>query len=124
MTDAEAAWMRLFNMIREQFPYSKMKEARVSRGAVVRYGRIQFTEIFGRDEEPPQHLLPQEFDGQWRRLRRLCEVLQECVIAEVHFTHGRPVSILFEKEGGDLSDPASRVRFPLARQQGGAKEVI
>ncbi|MBI5631608.1 MAG: hypothetical protein HY921_12085 [Elusimicrobia bacterium] len=120
----EAAWSQYFNMIREQFPYSKWKDVRISKGAVVDWGRVEFTELLSRGEEPPPEFVPEDFNWQWRHLRRRCEALRDCVIAEIHFTHGRPVQVVYAKENGRMSNPADCVRFPLIGQQQNAQEVM
>lgn len=120
----DAAWTQYFNMIREQFPYSKWKDVRISRGAVVNWGRVEFKEVFARGEEPPQEFVPEEFDWQWRHLRRRCEALLDCVLAEVHFTHGRPVQVVYAKENGEISNPADCVRFPPIGRPQSAQEVM
>jgi len=120
LKEQKSSWTQFFMMIREQFPYSKMIGARIAGGVLIGYDRIQFTAILAPGQEPPDDLLPNDFDGQWKRLQRFCQVLQDCVIAEIHFTRGRPVKMLFEKTGGDIEVSANRTRFP--QLQGRIKE--
>lgn len=64
--------MQLFHIIREQFPYGKMRGLKVRDGAVVSFEAVQYTFIFGRGMEAPQGLLPGRFDEQWQRFMRFC----------------------------------------------------
>ncbi|MHB2027048.1 MAG: hypothetical protein ACYCPQ_10535 [Elusimicrobiota bacterium] len=121
INDQEPSWAQFFLMIREQFPYSKMIGARIAGGTLVSYERIQFTAILAPGQEPPDDVLPDDFDSQWKRLRKFCQVLQACVIAEIHFTRARPVKMLFKKSGGDIGESANRIRFP--QLQGRVKEA-
>lgn len=101
----ESAWMQLFQIIREQYPYSKMKGLEIRNGAVVSFKSVQYTFVFGRGVEAPNSLLPAAFDGQWQRFLRFCQLLQNGVVAEVHFTDGRPVLVSMDQPGMDLSAP-------------------
>ena len=99
----EAAWEQLFHIVREQYPYSKMRGLTIREGAVVAFKTIQYTFVFGRGVEPPQCLLPGTFDEQWQRFIRFCQALENGVVGEVHFTDGRPVLVSMEQPGMDLT---------------------
>lgn len=99
----EAEWMQLFELIREQFPYSKMKELEVRDGAVVSFKAVQYTFVFGRGQQAPRPLLPAAFDEQWQRFMRFCRALEDGVVGEVHFTDGRPVLVSMERPGMALA---------------------
>lgn len=102
----ESAWMQLFHIIREQYPYSKMKGLEIRDGAVISFKSVQYTFIFGRGLEAPRSLLPGAFDEQWQRFMRFCQALQTGVVAEVHFTDGRPVLVSMDQPGMDLTAPS------------------
>lgn len=104
----EAAWMQLFHVIQDQFPYSKMKDVLIQDGAAVSFKHLQYTFLFGRGVEPPRCLLPETFDGQWQRFMRFCQALENGVVDEVHFTDGRPVLVSMQKDGMDLSELAAQ----------------
>lgn len=99
----EAAWTQLFHVVRDQFPYSKMKGVLVQEGAVVSFREVQYTFMFGRGVEPPRCLLPETFDEQWRRFVRFCQALDDGVLGEVHFSDGRPVLVSMQQGGMTLS---------------------
>jgi hypothetical protein len=111
----QAAWKHLFHIVRDRFPYSKMKGLTVKEGAVVSCTEVQYTFIFGQGIEPPRPPMPDTFDEQWLRFMNFCLALQDGVMGEVHFTDGRPVLVLMQQAGMDLSEqpPAE------SRPQGG-----
>lgn len=111
----EAAWRQLFYIIREQFPYSRMKEAAVRDGAVVSFEEIQFTRVFARGVEPAKSLSPDTFDDQWLRFMRFCRTIRTGVLGEVHFSDGRPIRVSMRRGGMKLDPAASGTR----RAQGG-----
>lgn len=111
----EAAWNQMFHVVRDQFPYSKMKGLAVKDGAVVSFREVQYTFVFGRGVEPPRSLLPDAFDEQWQRFMRFCQALQDGIVGEVHFTDGRPVLVLMQQAGMDMN-----VQAPMqSSNQGG-----
>ena len=99
----EPAWTQLFHIVRDQFPYSKMRGLTIKEGAVVSFQEIQYTFIFGRGIEPPRSLLPDRLDEQWQRFIRFCQALQNGQVGEVHFNDGRPVLVSMQQPGMDLS---------------------
>lgn len=99
----EAAWEQLFHIVREQYPYSKMRGLTIRDGAAVAFKTIQYTFVFGRGVEPPLCLLPGTFDEQWQRFIRFCQALENGVVGEVHFTDGHPVLVSMEQPGMDLT---------------------
>ncbi len=114
----EATWTQLFHVVRDQFPYSKMRGLTVQDGAVVSFKEVQYTFVFGRGVEPPRCLLPGAFDEQWQRFMRFCQALENGVLGEVHFGDGRPVLVSMQQEGMDLSaQPAQEGR----REGGGIR---
>lgn len=114
----QTAWDHLFHIIREQFPYSKMKGLTVKGGAVVSFDEVQFTLVFGRGTEPLRPLLPDTFDEPWLRFMRFCLSLQDGVVGEVHFTDGRPVLVSMRQAGMHLSaTPASENRAQGGEEQ-------
>mgnify|MGYP001597623124 CR=1 FL=1 len=100
--------MQFFHVIQEQFPYSKMKDVQIRDGAAVSFKHLQYTFLSGRGVEPPRCLLPETFDGQWQRFLRFCQALENGVVGEVHFTDGRPVLVLMQQDGMDLSELAAQ----------------
>jgi len=116
----ESAWMQLFHIIREQFPYSKMRGLKVRDGAVVSFETVQYTFIFGRGMETPPGLLPGTFDEQWQRLLCFCRSLQNGTVGEVHFTDGRPVLVSLERPGMNLTPQG----FASARKGGEASREL
>lgn len=118
--DAEPAWMQLFHIIREQYPYSKMKELEVRNGAVVSFKALQYTFVFARGVEAPRLLMPASFDEQWQRFMRFCQTLQNGNIGEVHFTDGRPVLVSMEQPGMDLTAKG----FEQTRKGGAGSRVL
>ena len=104
----ESTWTQLFHVVRDQFPYSKMKGLTVRDGTVVSYKEVQYTFIFGRGIEPPRCLLPDTFDEQWQRFMRFCQALEDCDLGEVHFSDGRPVLVSMVKAGMDLAAQAAQ----------------
>ena len=113
--EQEAMWMQFFHIIRDQFPYCKMRELRIVDGAVVSFKDVQHTFIFGRGVEPPQCLLPGMFDEPWQRFMRFCQALQNGVLGEVHFSEGRPAVVSMQQSGMDLS------AWPASRDHSGSK---
>lgn len=95
--------MQLFELIREQFPYSKMRGLEVQDGAVISFKAVQCTFVFGRGQQAPRALLPSAFDEQWQRFMRFCQALENGVVGEVHFTDGRPVLVSMERSGMTLA---------------------
>lgn len=116
----ESAWKQLFHVIREQFPYSKMRGLEVRDGAVVSFQTVQYTFIFGRGMEPPRALLPTAFDDQWQRFMRFCQALENGTVGEVHFTDGRPVLVSMEQQGMDLTPQG----FASPRKGGAASREL
>lgn len=116
----EVAWNQLFHIVREQFPYSKMKGLTVKGGAVVSFEEVQYTLVFGRGAEPPRPLLPDTFDESWLRFMRFCLALQDGVLGEVHFTDGRPMLVSMQQAGMDLSAPPPAE----TRTQGGGEQTL
>lgn len=99
----QAAWNQLFHIVRDQFPYSKMKGLTVKGGSVVSFNEVQYTFILGRGMEPPRPLPSDTSDAQWLRFMRFCSALQDGIVGEVHFTDGRPVLVSMRQPGMDLS---------------------
>ncbi len=98
----EAAWNHLFRVVREKFPYSKMRGLTVKDGVVVSFNDAHYTFVFGRGIEPPRPLLPDTFDEQWQRFMRFCQSVQDGIVGEVHFSDGRPVLVSMQQPGMDL----------------------
>ena len=103
----KASWNQLFHVVRDQFPYSKMKGLAVKGGAVVSFEEVQYTLVFGRGAEPPP-LLPDAIDDHWLRFMRFCAVIQDGIVGEVHFMDGRPVRVSMRQPGINLGDSATQ----------------
>ena len=116
----DAAWTQLFQIIQEQFPYSKMRGLEVRDGAVVSFDTVQYTFIFGRGTEAPRGLLPEDFDEQWQRFMRFCRAMGNGTVGEVHFTDGRPVLVSMERPGMNLTPQG----FASPRRGGVSRELI
>ena len=99
----EAEWLPFYRIIRERFPFCKVKDVRIQGGKVVRYGKIQFTKVFNGDEAAACTAAGIQSDAQWQRFIRFCRAIQDGSLAELHFADGRPILVSMEHSGEELA---------------------
>lgn len=119
---AEAGWMRLFDIVKSQFPYCKMKDVRVLDGSVISYGHVEFTRVFSHRGKAQGIGSSEIFDEPWRRFMRFCRAKGSCTLAEVHFREGRPVVVHLEQEGRSLEAAGGGARSAGYQASGGDRE--
>ena len=65
--DSQSPWSRLFAIVRDRFPYCKMREVHVANGTVVAYGGVEYTVVMNSDPAGARSPLPEGFDAHWNR---------------------------------------------------------
>lgn len=94
-------WTRLKSLVRERYPYCRLRGVEVEDGCIVRYAGVQYTRALSKPHAPQvDHHGP---DTKWSELVRLCSELDRGRIGEIHFVDGSPVLATIEADGESLS---------------------
>ena len=99
LKEPSAEWRAFFRMVRDRFPYSRMREVRVSKGVVAAFQSVECTLNLGRGAGSEERLLPKDLDETWARLIELCSEKNDCILREIVFKDGKPLLVRMKHAG-------------------------